>query len=95
MCVDGFPGGSDSKESACETGDLGLIPGLGRSPGEGNGYHSSLAWRIHGQMSLVGCSPLSCKESDTTELLGTHVVGITSSSNQVVAELFCVELLKF
>ena len=33
----GFPGGSDSKASACNVGDLGLIPGLGRSPGEGNG----------------------------------------------------------
>ena len=33
----GFPGGSDSKESACNTGDLGAIPGLGRSPGVGNG----------------------------------------------------------
>ena len=33
----GFPGGSDSKESACSKGDLGLIPGSGRSPGEGNG----------------------------------------------------------
>ena len=33
----GFPGGSDSKESACDAGDLGLVPGLGRSPGEGNG----------------------------------------------------------
>ena len=33
----GFPGGSDGKESACNIGDLGLIPGLGRSPGEGNG----------------------------------------------------------
>ena len=32
----GFPGGSDGKESACNAGDLGLIPGLGRSPGEGN-----------------------------------------------------------
>ena len=32
-----FPGGLDSKESACNAGDLGLIPGLGRSPGEGNG----------------------------------------------------------
>ena len=31
------PGGSDGKESACNAGDLGLIPGLGRSPGEGNG----------------------------------------------------------
>ena len=33
----GFPGGSDSKASACNEGDLGSIPGLGRSPGEGNG----------------------------------------------------------
>ena len=33
----GFPCGSDSKESACNMGDPGLIPGLGRSPGEGNG----------------------------------------------------------
>ena len=32
-----FPGGSDGKESACSVGDLRLIPGLGRSPGEGNG----------------------------------------------------------
>ena len=34
----GFPGGSDNKEPACNAGDLGLIPGLGRSPGEGNSY---------------------------------------------------------
>ena len=33
----GFSGGSDSKESTCNAGDLGLIPGLGRYPGEGNG----------------------------------------------------------
>ena len=33
----GFPGGSDGKASACNAGDLGLIPGLGRSPEEGNG----------------------------------------------------------
>ena len=33
----GFPGGSDSKQSACNEGDLGLIPGLGTSPEEGNG----------------------------------------------------------
>ena len=33
----GFPGSLDGKESACNAGDLGLIPGLGRSPGEGNG----------------------------------------------------------
>ena len=33
----GFPGGSDGKASACNAGDPGLIPGSGRSPGEGNG----------------------------------------------------------
>ena len=33
-----FPGGSGGKESACNAGDLGLIPGLGRSPGEGKDY---------------------------------------------------------
>ena len=34
----GFPGSSADKESACNSGDLGSIPGLGRSPGEGNSY---------------------------------------------------------
>ena len=34
----GFPGGSADKESACSAGDLHLIPGSGRSPGEGKGY---------------------------------------------------------
>ena len=34
----GFPGGSDDKESACNVGDLGVIPRLRRSPGEGKGY---------------------------------------------------------
>ena len=33
----GFPGGSDGKESACNAGDPGSVPGSGRSPGEGNG----------------------------------------------------------
>ena len=38
-----FPGGSAGKESACNAGDLGSIPGLGRSPGEGNGYLRQLS----------------------------------------------------
>ena len=38
MKYTGFPGGPDSKESACTAGDLSLIPESGRSPGEGNGY---------------------------------------------------------
>ena len=43
----GFPGGSDAEESACQAGDLCLIPGSGRSPREGLVTHSSiLVWRI-------------------------------------------------
>ena len=38
LVAQGFPGGSDGKESACNAGDRGLFPGLGGSPGEGNGY---------------------------------------------------------
>ena len=37
VCPQGYPGGSGSKESACSAGNLGSIPGFGRSPGEGNG----------------------------------------------------------
>ena len=36
--LSGFPGGSAGKESTCNAGDLGSVPGLGRSPGEGKGY---------------------------------------------------------
>ena len=43
----GFPSSSDGKTSACNAGDLGSIPGSGRSPGKGNATHSSiLAWKI-------------------------------------------------
>ena len=44
----GFPGGSDGKESACNVGDLGSIPGLGRSPGEGNNYPLQYSWGFPG-----------------------------------------------
>ena len=40
----GFPGGSDSKASACNVGDQGSIPGLGRSPGGGIGYPLQYSW---------------------------------------------------
>ena len=68
-----FPGGADGKVSACNVGDLGLIPGLGRSPGQGNGnllHYSCLGnpmdrrgWQatVHGVV----------KESDITEQLST------------------------
>ena len=43
----GFPGSSAGKESACNVGDQGSIPGLGRSPGGGHGNPSSiLAWTV-------------------------------------------------
>ena len=40
----GFPGGSAGKQSACNAGDLGSIPRLGRSPGEGKGYPLQYSW---------------------------------------------------
>ena len=62
-----FPSGSDGKESACNAGDLGLIPGSGRSPGEGNGnpLQYSCLKKFHGQRSLAGYSPQGLKELDT------------------------------
>jgi len=60
----GFLGGSDYKESACNVGDLGLISGLGRSPGEGNGnsLQYSCLENPHGQRSRVGYSPWDFEE---------------------------------
>ena len=71
----GYPSGSDGEESTCNARDMGSIPGLGRSPGEGNGsplQYSCLgdpmdrgAWRatVHGVT----------KESDTTERLSNNL----------------------
>ena len=67
----GLPGGLDGKESACYAGDLGLIPGLGRSPG--GGYSNPLQYYClenpRGQRGLASCSPWGRKESDITERL--------------------------
>ena len=68
-----FPGGSDSKESACNAGDQSLTPRLRRSPG--GGYGNSLQYSCMenacGQRSLVGYSPWGHKESGTTKQLST------------------------
>ena len=61
----GFPGGSEVKASACNVGDLGSIPWLGRSPGEGNGNPLQYS-------CLVGYSPRGHKQSDTTEWFHFH-----------------------
>ena len=62
---DSFPGGSDSKESTCNPGDLASIPGLERSPGEGNGFDPCVGnitpvfWprELPGERSLAGYRP--------------------------------------
>ena len=73
MTYMGFSGGLDGKESACNTGDLGSIPGSARSPGEGHGYHQVfLPGEFQGRRNLVRYSPWSHKESDMTEKL-THL----------------------
>ena len=68
-----FPDGSDSKESNCNAGDLGLIPRLRRSPGGGHDkpLQYSCLENFHGQRSLMGYSPWRCKDSDMTERLST------------------------
>ena len=59
----GFPCTSAGKESSCNAGDLGLIPGLGRSPGRGHGnpVQYSCLENPHGQRSLMGYSPCGCR----------------------------------
>ena len=69
----GFPGGSVGKESTCNVGDLGSIPGLGIYPGGGHGIplqYSGLENR-HGQRSLEDCGPWGLKELNMTEQLST------------------------
>ena len=64
----GFPGGSVEENLSANTGDMGSVPGLRRSPGEGNGnpLQYSCLEKSHGQRSLAGYSPWGHKESDMT-----------------------------
>ena len=63
----GFPCGSASKESACSAGDLGVIPGLGRSPGEGKGY----PFQYSGLENSMNCKVLVVTKS-RTQLSNLH-----------------------
>ena len=69
-----LPCGSDSKASAYNAGDPGSIPGLGRSPGEGNGKQPTpvlLPRKFHGWRSLVGYSPWAHKETQLSDFTFT------------------------
>ena len=77
-CIWGFPGGSDSKACTCSIGDLGLIPGLGRSPEEGNGYslqYSCLSVSAAAAKSLQSC-PTLCNPTDGISP-GSHIPGFS------------------
>ena len=68
----GFPGDSDYKESACNSGDLGSILGSRRSHGEGDGNQATpifLSGESHGQRSPAGYGPWGHKELDMIEQL--------------------------
>ena len=80
-----FPGGSDGKASAYNAGDLGSIPASGRSPGEGNGNHSTiLAWKIPwtedpGRLHTVhGVTESRTRLSDFTSL---HFTSLQTKDN--------------
>ena len=74
-CILGLPQWLSGKESVCsvgDTGDAGSVPGPGRSPGEGNGNSSILAWKIPWAEESGGLQSMGLKESETTERLSMH-----------------------
>ena len=73
LCI-GFPGGSDIKESACSAGVPGLIPGLGRSPGEGNG-------------NPLQCSCLKKPEDRGAQRASVHGVAESETTEQLTLSL--------
>ena len=70
---EGFPGSSAGKKSTCNARDPDLIPGSGRSPGEGNATTPVfLPGESHGQRSLAGHRSWGHRESDMAEQLSRH-----------------------
>ena len=63
--IQGLPGSSDGKKSACNLGDLGSIPGWGRSPGDGNG--NPLQRKIPWTEEPGGLQSMGSQELDTTQ----------------------------
>ena len=91
----GFPGGSDCTEATCNAGDLGSIPGLGRSGGgHGNPLQCSRLENPHGQRSLAGYSPWGLKESDMTERLSIANGWLRHNLTHLAASTFFFSSLK-
>ena len=85
MRVEGFPGNSASKESTCNAGDLGSIPGLERSPGEGigdplqySGLENSVDCIVHGvaELAISERLSLSLVRGETIKLLEKKIIGV-------------------
>ena len=81
------------KDSACNVGDLGSNPRLGRSPGRGQGnqVQCSCLENPHGQRSLEGYSPWGCREVDMTERLNTAQQKVGTSYSQFPFLMVLVE----
>ena len=88
-----FPGGSDGKASAYNAGDLGLIPGLGRSPGEGNDNPLQYSF-LENPMDGGAYSPQGHKESDTTERLNNNRQKPTQHYRAIILQLKANNCLK-
>ena len=78
----GFPGGSDGKESACSAGDQSSIPGLGRSPGEGNGNSLQHSYLENPVDSGGNSLQYSCLENPVDSLVD-YSLGDTKSWTQL------------
>ena len=83
--IRGFPGGSDGKESTCNEGDWGVIPGSGRSPGEGNGYPLQYSC-LENSMD---------REAGRLQSMGSQRVGHNWVTNTVLTTLLPLHLMLF
>ena len=90
--LQGFPGGSAGKESACNVGDMGSIPGLGRSPGDGNSYPLQESGLENFMVCIWGH-----KELDTTERLSLSLKknGIHININVYAKETLAINISSF
>ena len=83
---EGFPGGSECKEFSCSAGDPGSIPGLGRSPREGNGYPLQYSC-LENSMEREALWATVHKEMDTTEQLTLSDKGPVSRTRKELSKV--------